>query len=185
MHLSQRSYINSILWCYHLDDLKPLSTPMDTQIRLSSEQSPKSAAKFAAMRDVPYREAIGALNWAALSTHPDIAFAISTVAWFAAEPGPAHWEAVKRIFRYLAGTRELWLSYGETRRTLEGYADADGSMAEDRHTITGYTFLIDGGTISWSSKRQEIVFLSTTESKLVAATHVMKEALHWCGLLLS
>jgi hypothetical protein len=136
------------------------------------------------MRDVPYRKAVGALNWAALATHPDITFAISTVARFAASPGPAHWEAIKHIYRYLAGTRELWLSYSETKRTLEGYADADGSMAEDRRAISGYAFLIDGGAISWSSKRQEIVSLSTTESKYVAANHGMKEAL-WLRSLLS
>ena len=135
------------------------------------------------MRDVPYREAVGALNWAALATRPDIAFAVATVARFAANPGPAHWEAVKRIYRYLAGTRDLWLSYGETKRTLEGYADADGSMAEDRRAITGYAFLIDGGAISWSSKRQEIVSLSTTKSEYVAVTHRMKEALWLCSLL--
>ena len=184
VHLSQRAYINSILQSYYLDDLKPLSTPMDTQIWLSSEQSPKSIATFAAMRDVPYRKAVGTLNWAALSMRPDIAFAISTVARFAAEPGPAHWEAIKRIFQYLAGMRDLWLSYGETRRTLEGYADADSSMAEDRRAITGYAFLIDGSAISWSSKRQEIVSLSTTESEYVAATHGMKDVL-WLRSLLS
>jgi hypothetical protein len=136
------------------------------------------------MRDVPYHEAVGALNWAALATRPDIAFAVATVAHFAANPGPAHWEAVKRIYRYLAGTRNLWLSYGETKRTLVGYANADGSMAEDRRAITGYAFLIDGGTISWSSKRQEIVSLSTTESEYIAATHGMKEAL-WLRSLIS
>ena len=184
IHLSQRAYLDSIIRRFHLNDLKPLSTPMDTQVRLSTEQAPQSAAEFAAMRDVPYREAVGALNWAALSTRPDIAFAVSTVARFASNPGPVHWEAVKRIYRYLAGTRNLWLSYGETRRTLEGYADADGSMAEDRRAITGYAFLIDGGAVSWSSKRQEIISLSTTESEYVAATHGMKEAL-WLRSLLS
>ncbi len=56
-------------------------------------------------------------------------------------------------------------------------------MAEDRHAIMGYTFLIDGGAVSWSSKRQEIVSLSTTESEYVAATHGMKEALWLCSLL--
>ena len=81
------------------------------------------------MRNVPYCKAVGVLNWAALSTCPDIAFAISTVAQFAANPGPVHWEVVKRIYRYLAGTHDLWLTYGKTRHTLEGYADADGSMA--------------------------------------------------------
>ena len=65
-----------------------------------------------------------------------------------------------------------------------GYADADGSMAEDRHAITGYAFLIDGGAVSWLSKRQEIVLLSTTESEYVAATHGMKEVL-WLRSLLS
>jgi hypothetical protein len=184
IHLSQRAYIDSILRRYNLDGLKPLSTPMDTQVRLSSDQAPSTTAEFAIMRDVPYREAVGTLNWAALATCPDIVFAVVTVAHFAANPGPAHWEAVKRIYRYLAGTRNLWLSYGETRRTLEGYADTDGSMAEDRRAITGYTFLIDGGAVSWSSKRQEIVSLSTTESEYVAATHGMKEAL-WLRSLLS
>ena len=184
VHLSQHAYIESILRRYNLGDLKPMSTPMDTQVRLTSEQAPQSAAEFAAMRDVPYHEAVGVLNWAALATRPDIAFVVATVARFATKPRPAHWEAVKRIYRYLAGTRDLWLSYGETRRTLEGYADADGSMLEDRRAISGYAFLIDGGAVSWSSKRQEIVSLSTTESEYVAATHGMKEAL-WLHSLLS
>ena len=58
-----------------------------------------------------------------------------------------------------------------------GYADADGSMAEDRHMISGYTFIINGGAVSWSAKHQEIISLSTTESKYVAAAHAAKEAL--------
>jgi len=184
VHLSQRAYIDAILRRYHLSDLKPLSTPMDHQVRLSSDQAPASAAECVMMRDVPYREAVGALNWAALATRPDIAFAVTTVARFAANPGPAHWEAVKRIFHYLLGTRDLWLTYGEANTPLEGYADADGSMAEDCRTISGYAFLIDGGAVSWSSKRQEIVSLSTTESEYIAATHGGKEAL-WLRSLIS
>jgi hypothetical protein len=80
--------------------------------------------------------------------------------------------------------RNLWLTYRETSRVLEGYANANGSMGEDRRAITGYTFLIDGGAISWSFKWQEIVSLSTTKSEYVAATHGMKEAL-WLHSLLS
>ena len=75
--------------------------------------APASAAEFTAIRDIPYREAVGVLNWAALATRPDISFAVSTVAHFASNPRPVHWEAVKRIFCYLAGTHDLWLSYGE------------------------------------------------------------------------
>lgn len=75
---------------------------------------------------------------------------------------------------------------GETKRTPVGYADTDGGTAEDRRAITGYAFLIDigHGAVSWSSKLQEIVSLSTTESGYVAATHGMKEAL-WLRSLLS
>jgi len=67
---------------------------------------------------------------------------------------------------------------------LVGYADADGSMAEDRHAISGYAFMLHGGAVSWSAKRQEIVSLSTTESEYVAVTHAAKEAL-WIRSLLS
>ena len=184
VHLSQRTYINSILRRYGFEDAKPVSTPFDTQVRLTLEQALADAAEFAVMRDVPYREAVGALNWVALATRPDIAFAVSTVARFSVNPSMAHWNAVKRVFRYLAGTCDLWLTYGEAQQVLVGYADADGSMSEDRHVITGFAFLIDGGAVSWSSKKQEIVSLSTTESEYVAATHGMKEGL-WLRSLLA
>jgi hypothetical protein len=104
------------------------------------------------MHNVPYHKAIGALNWAALATQPDIAFAVATVACFASNPGPAHWEAVKWIFHYLSGMCDLWLTYGKVSTPLEGYVDVDGSMAKDHHAISGYAFLIDGGAISWFSK---------------------------------
>ena len=68
VHLSQRTYIEAICHHYNLADLKPLSTPMDHQVHLSSDQAPASAAECTMMHDVPYCEAIGALNWAALAT---------------------------------------------------------------------------------------------------------------------
>jgi len=115
------------------------------------------------MCDIPYHEVVGSLMYAALGTCPDIAFAVQTMSCFTSKPGPMHWEAVKRIFRYLKGTRDLWLSYGQEKTDLRGYADADGSMAEDCHAISGYTFVIHGGAISWSAKHQDIVSLSMTE----------------------
>ena len=77
-------------------------------------------------------QTLGSDNWAMLTTCLDIAFTVMTVARFTANPGPAHWEAVKWIFCYLAGMCNLWLSYRERKQTLKGYADADGSMAKDR-----------------------------------------------------
>jgi len=122
----------------------------------------------------------------ALATRPDIAYAIAVLSCFGVNPGSAHWEAVKRVFKYLKGTKELWLTYGmfEGGERLLGYSDADGNMAEDHHAISGCVFLIDGGTITWSSKKQDIVSLSTTESKYVVAAHSVKEAL-WLKSLIS
>jgi hypothetical protein len=156
---------------------------MDIQVRLTSEQAPSSPANFTAMCNVPYHEAISTLNWAVLAMHPDITFAIATVAHFGANPRPVHWEAIKWSFCYLAGTCDLCLTYGETHHVLKGYADVDGSMAEDQHAILGYTFLIDSSTVSWSSKCQEIVSLSMMKSEYITATHGMKEGL-WLKSLL-
>jgi len=157
---------------------------MDPNVCLTSAQSPSSTEDFACMQNIPYHEAIGSLMYASLGTCPDITYAVQTVSCFSTNPGIEHWEAVKRIFRYLKGTKDLWLSYGEQQRELLGYADADGSMAEDRRAVSGYAFLIHGGAISWSAKRQEIVSLSTTESEYVAATSAAKEAL-WLHSLIT
>jgi hypothetical protein len=182
--LSQKSYIDSILRRYGFEDLKPVSTPMDPSIRLTSAQSPSTTEEFAGMRNVPYHEAVGSLMYATLGTRPDICFAVQTVSRFNVKPGLAHWEAVKRIFRYLKGTKDLWLGYGGAARDLVGYADADGSMNEDRKAISGYAFMINGGAVSWSAKRQEIISLSTTESEYIAATYAAKEALWLRQLIL-
>ena len=122
--------------------------------------------------------------YASLRTQSDISFAVQTLSHFAINPGSAHWEAVKRVFHYLKGTRELWLSYGGGGKEMEGYADADESMMEDRKAISGYVFIINGSVVSWSTKKQEIISLSTTESEYVAATYVAKEAL-WLHSLIS
>jgi hypothetical protein len=183
IHLSQCSYIDSILHRYNLQDLKPVSIPMEMSIRLLTSQSPATTAKFAQMCDVPYHEAISSLMYASLGTCPDILFAVQTVSRFLKKPGPAHWAAVKRIFRYLKGTRDLWLSFGHAKIDLAGYADANGSMAEDRHAISGYTFIVHGGAVSWSAKCQDIISLLMTESEYVAATHAAKEALWLCSLI--
>ncbi|KAJ2994795.1 hypothetical protein NUW54_g7491 [Trametes sanguinea] len=177
LSLSQHAYIDAILTRFNFDDLKPISTPMDPHILLSKTQCPESASEVARMRRVPYKEAIGSLMYAAMGTRPDIAFAVSTLAQFSQNPGWPHWEAVKRVFRYLLGTKNLSLIYGGERRGLEGFVDADGASQEHRRAITGYVFLVDGGAISWSSKKQELVTLSTAESEYVAATHAAKEVI--------
>ena len=183
LSLSQHQYIESIITRFNFNDLKPSAIPIDPSAPLSKSQSPTALNDIIKMMNVPYREAVGSLMYAAMGTRPDIAFATSTVAQFSKNPGWAHWEAVKRIFHYLLGTKTLELTYEGDQRGLEGYVDADGASQEHRRAISGYVFMVDGGAVSWSSKKQELVTLSTAEAEYVAQTHAAKEAIWLCRLL--
>jgi hypothetical protein len=115
--------------------------------------------------------------YTALRTRPDIAYAVGHLARFAENPSKAHWEVVKQVIQYLKGTKDWWLVLGGQQEKIVGYSDTDGMSNKDRHTISGYAFLIDGGAVSWSTKWQDIVALCTTEAEYMAATHAAKEAL--------
>jgi len=181
--LSQTSYIDTILARFNFDDLKPSSIPIDPSQPLARSQCPSKLTDIAHMKNIPYREAVGSLMYASMGTRPDITFATNTVAQFVDNPAWIHWEAVKRIFRYLKGTRGLELVYGGQKMDLVGFVDADGASQEHRRAISGYVFVVDGGAVSWSSKKQELVTLSTTEAEYVAATHAAKEAVWLCSLI--
>ena len=75
-------------------------------------------------------------------------------------PGRTHWEAVKQVFYYLLGTKKWELTYGTTEDGLKGYTDADSSSKEHQYAISRYVFLVNGGAVSWSSKKQELVTLN-------------------------
>jgi transposase InsO family protein len=182
--LSQASYIDSIISRFSLSDARPYQIPMTPSVTLSKRDVPSNASEASHMSRVPYREAIGSLMYASVATRPDITFAVSTLSQFLENPGEIHWEACKRVFRYLAGTKDLALTYGGERHDLVGFTDADGASQEHRHAISGHVFLIDGGAISWSSRKQELVTLSTAEAEYVAATHAAKEAI-WLRRLLA
>ena len=155
--------MDAIITKYNFADLKPVSIPMDPNIQLSHTQTPKSVVEIACMKHIPYWAAIGSLMHLAVGTWPDIVFAVSTVAQFSMDPGLLHWEAMKRIYRYLIGMKKLALTFGMSH--------------EHWHAITGYVYILDGGAVSWVSKKQELVTLSTTEAEYVAATHAAKEGI--------
>lgn len=175
--LSQSTYINTIVEKFFGSDLKPLALPMDPSIHFSKAQCPQTPQEVEIMKGKPYREAVGSLMYAATGTRPDIMYAVAILSKFLDNPGITHWNAVKRVFQYLQGTKDFELTYGVQTFDLLGYSDADGSIHEDRRAVSGYVFLIDGGAVSWSSKQQEIVALSTTEAEYVGYTHAAKEAL--------
>jgi hypothetical protein len=163
-----------VLEKFNMADCKPVGTPMVTASHTndSTLQNDEDAVNF------PYRQAVGCLMWLAIGTRPDIMFAVTYHSQFLENPQPQHVRTLKRVFQYLQGTKDLKLTYGGKRSGLEGYTDADRMSSEQRKAISGYVFLIDGGAVSWRSRKQEIVSTSTTEAEYVATTHAAKEALY-------
>src|SRR5882724_6257430 len=93
----------------------------------------------------PYKEIIGSLMYAAIATQPDIVFMTSILAQFTQNPTQVHWEATKRVVRYLKTTHNLELTYGIRDTTTVGYSDVVHASQLHRHSISGYAFLIGRG----------------------------------------
>ena len=108
---------------------------------------------------------IGSLMYAAVMTRPDIAFAVSHLSQYLNAPRITHLLAVTRVFRYLSGTRDLKLVLGGPNSTIIGYSDSDWASQIHRHSISGFAFFIGSGVVSWSSKKQPIITLSSTEAE--------------------
>jgi hypothetical protein len=151
---------------------------MELGAQFSTDQCPSTINQSAKMRGVPYSEAIGSVLWPVVVSRPDAAYAVGILSQFIQNPGPAHWEGLKRVINYLGSMKNLWLTFGGQKETLvEGYCDADWAGQKHRHSISGFSFHFGIGAISWSSKKQNIVALSSTEAEYVAQTHAAKEAM--------
>jgi len=184
LQLSQAEYINCILQRFNMDKAKPVSTPLASHFRLSKDQSPQTEEEKDFMAKIPYASAIGSLMYAMVCTRPDIGHAVGVVSRFMANPGKAHWEAVKWILRYLRGTTEKCLYFGKGDIKVQGYVDADfGGEMDHRRSTTGYIFIVGTTAVSWMSRIQKIVALSTTEAEYVAVTEASKELIWLQGLL--
>ena len=183
--LSQAAYIDLVVKQFNLVPAPPLQTPIDPNAQISTAQSPVTEEQLSDMRNIPYHEAIGSLMYAAIGTRPDIAFAVTLLSQYLQNPGHAHWEQAKRVICYLKGTRDCELIFGPSGG-VEGFSDANwGNDIDDRHLICGYAFTLNGGAISWSSKKQSVVTLSSTEAEYIGiTTHAAKEAT-WVRHLLS
>lgn len=180
IYLSQRGYIEKFLKDLGMWDVKTAVTPLDSSRLPEAPQGYQAADALKSK----YQRAVGLLMYAMLGTRPDIAYAVSVVSRFSANPTTDHWLAVQRILRYLRGTLDLELAFSGDLRPLVGYSDADwaGDISTRRST-SGYVFSIGTGPISWSSKRQSTVSLSTCEAEYIGQTQATKEAVWLRNLL--
>ncbi|KAJ3494544.1 hypothetical protein NMY22_g20057 [Coprinellus aureogranulatus] len=167
--LSQHQYVLDILARFNMSDCNPAPEEVE------------------AMRSTPYLSALGAILYLALMTRPDIAYAVGYLGRFSANPGPKHWAALKHLLRYLKGTADYKLTYkgdGATVR-FDTYCDSSHGDCIDTGRSTGayVTTMAGGRAISWSSKLQTVVCLSSTEAEYIAAVEAGKEILWMRNIL--
>ncbi len=123
-----------------------------------------------------------------ICTRPDITYSltVSNLARFSQHPTREHWTGVKRLLRYLKRTADLGILYTrEKSGELRGYTDSDwGGDQDSRRSTSGYVFLRAGGAVSWKSRKQQTVALSTAEAEYVAASAAAQESI-WLRKLLT
>ena len=175
LYLSQEEYLTRVLRRFGMTNCKSTNTPLELGAKnsLSNLTIPEKGSSL----DYPYREAIGCLMYAMLCTRPDLGFPICFLSQFSNNPNEEHWIAVKRVLRYIKGTLKLKLKYETGNTNIIGYTDADwaGDVLR-RKSTSGFIFLLGNGAISWGSKKQACVALSTTEAEYVALSQATREA---------
>lgn len=176
IEMDQSAYIKEILARFGMSECKPVGTPSDTSIKLSTNMTNENNGLVG---KVPYQEAVGSLLHLTQGTRPDLAYAVNDVSRFNANHSDEHWRAVKRIFRYLKGTMDNKLIFHSKNDTeMHAYSDADwGSQIDDRRSCSGYTVIMSNAAISWCSKRQPIVALSSTEAEYIALSSSVREVI--------
>lgn len=172
--LGQSQHASDLLSKFGMTQAKGRKTPLDVKLSLQKFDG------TANQKDLKhYQSLIGSLLYLANCTRPDLAQSVGLLARFMSNPSQEHMEAGKQVLRYLAGTKELGLSFKRSSpNSIKGYCDADyAGDLDKRKSTSGYVFTRSGGAISWSSKLQSTVAQSTCEAEFIAAAHAAKEAL--------
>lgn len=130
-------------------------------------------------KGLKYIVIIGAILYMT-QTRPDVQYAIGVLTQFGANPGIPHLEALKHILCYLKGMAHFGLTLGGTSNGMDliGWTDSDWAADLDMRRLTGgFVFDVAGSSVSWSSKKQPTVALSTVEAEYMAASNATKEAI--------
>jgi hypothetical protein len=182
--LGQERYIEDLLSKFNVSNCNQTSTPYIAGLKL--EKFPKTAnGEEEVISDKPYAQLVGSLNWLATSSRPDIATATNQLCRFVSKPHHSHWKAAIEVLRYLSGTRKSVLRFkrSEEGGRLRGFCDSDWASDTTRKSTSGYCFKYGNSLISWSSKLQSSVALSSTEAEYITACSATREAV-WLRQLL-
>ena len=177
--LSQSKYARNLVERFRMQDCKPTTTPMEPGLKLSAQSSSPL------VDETLFRQLVGSLIYLT-ATRPDISFAVSYISRFMSAPKADHWIAAKRVLRYVRGTLDYGLLYTRSSDpTLSGYTDSDwAGSVDDRKSTAGYVFSLGSGAITWASKKQQAVALSSTEAEYRGAVKASCEAV-WLRRMLA
>jgi hypothetical protein len=184
--LSQPKYINDILERFNMTDCHPSPLPVVPKSYLPrGKDIPVTAETRELLSQIPYREAVGCLMYLMVTTRPDIGYAVQSVSQHTSTPRVVHWEAVKRILKYLRGTVNLGLTLGgKDEPCLKAFADADwANDPSDRKSISGYYFTLGVGAFVWKSLKQHLTASSSTEAECISLWSATKHVDHILCLL--
>ena len=178
LHLSQRKYILDLLHKMDMQEAKPAPTPMATDPKLTL-----AGEKHSNMTE--YRTLVGNLQYLSF-TRPDIAYAVNKLSQFMHSPTTDHWQAAKRVLRYLSGTSTFGLFYSNSNPlSLHAFSDADWAVDTDDYVSTNaYIVYLGKHAISWSARKQQGVARSSTEAEYRSVANTASE-LNWISHLLS
>jgi len=172
----QKVYVESILEREGLSEINSVATPLDPNIKLVPNPDGNEGN-----RSNSFTRLLGELQFLANSTRPDIAFAMNRLAAYTANPSLQHVMALKRILWYLAGTKNLGITYSKTadnpdKNIFHRFANAAFANHDDHKSTSGYIFLAAGGAITWKSKKQMTIALSSTQAEYVALSEAARKA---------
>ena len=167
--LFQESYIEKVLEKFNMSKGMVVCSPLAGHLKLSSKQCPTSGRDMEEMSKVPYASFVGSLMCIMACTRPNITHAVGVVSRFLSNHGKEHWEAVKWILRYLRGTSRVCLCFGSGKPVLDGYTNSNmAGDVDSRKSISGFFMTFVRGAVSWQSKLQKCVALSSTEAEYIA-----------------
>ena len=179
--MSQKKYLEKVLEKFGMQNCKPKYSPCDVNVnKFCSESAEPVDSKL-------YREMIGSLIYVMTATRPDLCYIVSKLSQYMSNPTVNHLIAVKHVLRYIRATLDQKLVFRKSDRLLSlvGFCDADWASSEDRKSMTGYGFMLSeqGPLVSWKTRKQPIVALSTCEAEYMSISAATQEGIFLKALL--
>lgn len=174
--VDQQQYIEQLASRFNMSDCKTYKTPIECKLNVKRADE--------CVSDLPYQMLIGSLMYLAVLTRPDISYSVSYLSQFNSCYNYTHWHYAKRILKYLLFTKTYCLRFTKDDSKLKGFVDSDwASDTLDRKSYSGFCFTMSGSAISWQSRKQKTVSLSSTEAEYIALSEAAREAVYLRNLL--